>query len=110
MLPFFGFDPAASTAEINVEPRSHDFESSVPFGLLKFNNVTTLCRSGSQLGVDVADIVSAVDRCCANGERVERDLVQPRSRPGGLVFCAGDLPLRPLPLSLFSSNCPPPFA
>ena len=57
----------------------------------------------------VADTVNAVDRCCANVERTERELLQPRPRPGGLVFFAGGLPLRPLPSSLFPSKCPPPF-
>ena len=55
------------------------------------------------------DTVNAVDRCCANVERVERELLQLRPRPGGLVFLAGGLPLRPLPPSLFPSKCPPPF-
>ena len=56
-----------------------------------------------------APLKDAVDRCCANVERTERELLQPRPRPGGLVFLAGGLPLRPLPLSLFSSKCPSPF-
>ena len=34
---------------------------------------------------------------------------EPRPRPGGLVFLADGFPLRPLPLSLFSSKCPSPF-
>ena len=55
------------------------------------------------------DTVNAVDRCCANVERAERELLQPRPRPGGLVFLAGGLPLRPLPPSLFPNKCPPPL-
>ena len=55
------------------------------------------------------DTVDAVDRCCANVECAERELLQPRPRPGGLVFLADGLPLRPLPPSLFSSKCPSPF-
>ena len=51
----------------------------------------------------MADTVNAVDRCCANVERAKRELLQPRPRPGGLVFLAGGLPLRSLP------KCPPPF-
>ena len=39
----------------------------------------------------------------------ERELLQPRPRPGGLVVLAGGLPLRPLPPSLFPSKCSPPF-
>ena len=58
----------------------------------------------------MAEIVIAVGRCCANVERAERKLVQSRPRPGDLVFCAGGLPLRPLPSSLFPSKCPPPLA
>ena len=57
----------------------------------------------------MADTVDAVDHCCANVERAERELLQPRPRPGGLVFLAGGLPLRPLPPSLFSSKYPSPF-
>ena len=57
-----------------------------------------------QQDVDVVDTVDAVDRCCANVERAERELLQPRPRPGGLVFLADGLPLRPLPSSLFSSK------
>ena len=57
----------------------------------------------------MADTVNTVDCCYANVERVEREL-QPRPRPGGLVFHAGGLPLRPLPPSLFPSKCPSPFA
>ena len=53
--------------------------------------------------------VNAVDRCCANVERAERELLQPRPRPGGLVFLADGPPLRPLPSSLFPSKYPPPF-
>ena len=101
------FLPAAIAAEINALSRCDDFGSSVPFGLLQFDNVTTLCITGSQQGVDVADTVDAVDRCCANVERAERELVQPRPRPGGLVFHADGLPRRPLPPSLFPSKCPP---
>ena len=44
----------------------------------------------------MADTVNAVDRCCTNVERAARQLLQPRPRPGGLVFLAGGLPLRPL--------------
>ena len=57
----------------------------------------------------MADTVDAVDRCCANVERTERELLQPRPRPGGLVFLADGLPLRPLPPSLFTSKYPPRF-
>ena len=54
----------------------------------------------------MADTVDAADCCCAN---VERELVQQKPRPGGLVFRAGGVPLRPLPLSLLPSKHPPPF-
>ena len=63
--------------------------------------------------VDVTDTLNnAVNHCCTNVERTERELVQPRSRPGGLVFHAGVFSRRPLPIppSLFSGKCPPPFA
>ena len=85
------------------------FGSSVPFGLLQSDDVTTFCSTGLQQGVDVADTVDAVDHCCANVERTERELLQPRPRPRGLVFLAGGLPLRPLPSSLFTSKYPPLF-
>ena len=58
MLPFPAFDPAAITAEKDAVSRYHSFGSSVPFGLLQSNNVTTLCNTGSQQGVDVADTVT----------------------------------------------------
>ena len=86
-----------------------NFGSSVPFGLLQSDDVTTLFSTSSQQGVDVADTVDIVNRCCANVERAERELLHPRPRPGGLVFLAGGLPLHPLPPSLFSSECPSPF-
>ena len=72
MLPFSAFDPAAITTEIDVVSRCHDFGNSFPFGLLQSKNVTTLCSTGSQQGVDVANTVDTVDRCCTNVERVER--------------------------------------
>ena len=53
--------------------------------------------------------LNAVDSCCANVERVKRELLQWRPRPGGLVCLAGGLPLCPFPPSLFLSKCPPPF-
>ena len=75
MLPFSAFSPAAITAEIDAASRCHDCGTSVPFCLLQFNNVTTLCSTGFQQGVDMADTVNAVDRCCANVERAKRELV-----------------------------------
>ena len=107
--PFLPLTMLQSPLKKNAVSRCRNFESSVPFGLLQSDDVTTLCSTGSQQGVDVADIVDAVDRCCANVERAERELLQPRPRPGGLVFLAGELPLRPLPPSLFSSKYPSPF-
>ena len=101
---------ATITTKKNAVPRCRNFGSSVLFGLLQSDDVTTLCSTGSQQGVDVADTVDAVNRCCANIERAERELLQPRPRPGGLVFLAGALPLRPLSPSLFSSKCPSPFS
>ena len=109
MLPFPAFDSAAITAEKGAVSRCHNFGSSVPFSLLQSINVTTLCSTGSQQGVDVADTVNAVDRCCVNVERAKRELLQPRPRPGGLVLLAGGLPFRPLPPSSSPSKCPPPI-
>ena len=57
----------------------------------------------------MADTVHAVDRCCTNVERTERELLQPRPRPGGLVFLAAGLLLRPLPPSLFPCKYPSLF-
>ena len=85
--------------------RCHNFGSSVLFDLLQSNNVTTLHSTGPQQGVDVVDTVSAVNRCRANVERAKRELVQPRPCPGGLVFLADGLPLRPPSPSLFASKC-----
>ena len=110
MLPLSAFDPAAINAEVDAVSRCHDFGSSVPLGLLHSNNATTFCSTASQQDIVVADTVNAVGRCCANVEHAERELVQPKARPGGLVFRAGGLPRRPLPPSLFPSRCPPPFA
>ena len=104
---YYSLKPVAITTKTNAVSRCRNFGSSVPFGLLQSDDVTTLCSTGSQQGVDVPD---AVDRCCANVERAERKLLQPRPRPGGLVFLADGLPLHPLPPSLFSSKCPSPFA
>ena len=50
------------------------------------------------------DTVDAVDRCCTNFERAERELLQPRPRPGGLVFLADGLPLRRFPRCFFRAN------
>ena len=57
----------------------------------------------------MGDTVNAIERCCANIERTERELFQPRPCPDGLVFHADDLPHRPLSPSLFPSKCPLPF-
>ena len=104
MLTFSAFDSAPTIAEKDAVSRCHNFGSPAPYGLLQSNNVTTLCSTGSQRGVDVADIVSAVDRCCRNVERAERELLQPRPRLGGFVFHAGGLLLCLLPPSRFPSN------
>ena len=107
--PFLPLTMLQSPLEKNAISRCRNFGSSVPFGLLQSDDVTTLCSTGSQQGVDVADTVDAVDRCCAKVELAERELLQPRPRPGGLVFLADGLSLRPLLPSLFSSKCPSPF-
>ena len=88
----------------NAVCRCRNFESFVRFGLLQSDDVTTLCSTGSQQGVDMTDTVDAVDRCCVNVECTERELLQPRPRPGGLVFLAGGLPLRLLPRRFFLAN------
>ena len=75
----------------------------------EISEVPSLCSTGSQQGVDVVDTVDAVDRCCANVGRTERELLQSRPRPGGLVFLAGGLSFRPLPRSFFPSKYPPRF-
>ena len=109
VLPFPALHHATITTKKDAVFRCRNFGSSVPFGLLQSDDVTTLCSTGPQQGVDVADTVDAVDHCCANVERTERELLQPRPRPRGLVFLAGGLPLRPLPSSLFTSKYPPLF-
>ena len=55
-------------------------------GLRQSDDVTPLCSTGSQQGVYVADTVDAVDRCCANVERTERNLLQPRPALAALCF------------------------
>ena len=69
MLPL----PTITTKKDTVS-RCQTFGSSVPFGLLQSDDVTTLCSTGSQQGVDVADTVNAFDRCSANVERAELEL------------------------------------
>ena len=71
MLPFPALNPVAITAEKYAVSRCQIFGSSVQFRLLQSNDVTNLCSTGSQQGVDVPDTVNAVDRCCANVERAE---------------------------------------
>ena len=78
MLPF----PAFDLAEIGAVSICDGFGSSVPFGLLQSDSFTTIFSTGSQKVHDVADTVNAIDRCCVNIERAERELVQPRSRSG----------------------------
>ena len=105
--PFFAaLNHAAITTKKDAVSRCRNFGSSVPFDLLQSDDVTTLCNTGSQQGVYVADTVDAVDRCCENVERTERELLQPRPRSGGLVFLAGGLPLRPLPPVAFYEQIP----
>ena len=58
LLLFPAFDPAAITAEVDAVFRCDDFGSSVPYGLLQSDNVTTLCSTGSQQDVDVADTLT----------------------------------------------------
>ena len=65
MLPFSPFDPAAITAEVDAIPGCHNFRSSVPFGLLQSDDVTTLSGTYSQEAVDVASAVDTFDSCCA---------------------------------------------
>ena len=100
-MPFPALDPAAITAEKDTVPRCHNFGSSVPFGLLQSANFTALCSSGSQQGVDVADIVNAVDRCCANLERAKRAAETSPWRP--CVLC-GPPSSPPAPLVTFSDQ------
>ena len=107
--PFLLLTMLQSPLKKDAVSRCRDFESSVPFGRLQFDDVTTLCSTGSQQGVDMADTVDVIDRCCANVERTKRELLKRRPRPDGLVFLAGGLPLRPLPPSLFPSKYPPLF-
>ena len=64
--PHAALNHATITAEKDAVSRCRNFGSSVSFGLLQSDDVTTLCSTGSQQGVDVPDTVNAVDRCCAN--------------------------------------------
>ena len=83
-----------------------NFGRSAPFGLLQFNDATTLCSTGSQQSVDVPDTVNAVDSCCANVQRAKRELLQRRRRPGGLVFLRDDFFSARFPRRFFRVNTP----
>ena len=104
MLPYSSFDPAAKHAKIDVVSGIHNLGRSVPFGLRQSDNLTTLCGTSSQQGVDVADTVNTVYRFSENVERADRELVQPKPRSGGFVDHAGGLLHRPRFPSL-SSRC-----
>ena len=95
---------AAITAEKDAVSRCRNFGSSVPFGLLQSNDVTALCSTGSQQSVDVPDTVNAVDRCCANVELAERELLQTRPRPGGLCFLRAHFLSTRFPRRFFRAN------
>ena len=72
--PFFPLTPAKVIVQIDAVSRCDDFGSYVPFGLLQSDNVTTLCSTESQQGLNVVNTVNAVDRYCTNVERAERKL------------------------------------
>ena len=110
MLPFSAFDPAASTAKVDALSEGHGFGSSVSFGLLQPKSATSLCSPGSQQCVDLNDPMNFVDRFCAYVERAKREVVQPRPRPGGFVFFADGLLVRPLRPSFFPKKWPSSFA
>ena len=84
----------------------------VPSVLVSCNPMTSqpfAAQVISRVSMCPMPLTSVVDRCCANVERAERELLQPRLRPGGLVLLADGLPLRPLRPALFSSKCPSHF-
>ena len=58
--PFLPLTMLQSPLKQNAISRCRNFVSSVPFGLLQSDDVTTLCSTGSQQGVDVADTVDAL--------------------------------------------------
>ena len=100
--PFLPLTMLQSPLKNDAVSRCRNFVSSVPFGLL--HNPMTSQPFAAQQSVDMPDIVNAVDRCCTNVERAERELLQPRPRSGGLVFLAGGFPLRPFPRRFFRVN------
>ena len=104
MLSFPSFDLAAIAAEVDTVSGCDNFRGSVPLGLLQFDDVTALCGTGSQEGVDVVDAVDAFDSCCADIKSAEREFFQPRPCPGGLVLHAGGRPHRPLPRRFFRAS------
>ena len=65
---------AAIPAEVDAVSGCDTFRGSVPLGLLQSDDVTALCSTGSQEGVDVADAVDAFDSCCADIKSAEREL------------------------------------
>ena len=84
MLLFPHFDPTVITVEIDAVCGCDNFRSSVPFGLLQSDNITTPCSTGPELDVDAADIVNAVDSFFTSVERAKRELIQPRPRLAAL--------------------------
>ena len=85
MLPFPPFDSSAIATEVDAVSGWDKLRHSVQLGLLQSDDVTALCGSGSQEGVDVADAVDAFDSCCANIKSAERELFQPR--PALATWC-----------------------
>ena len=66
MLPFPSSDPSSIATEVDAVSGCDNFICSVPLGLLQSDDVTALCGTGPQEGVDVADAVDAFDSCCAD--------------------------------------------
>ena len=57
----------------------------------------------------MTDTINAVRSCCAHVERAEREVVQTRLRPDGLVFDAGSLSHSPRSVVAFSERTPSGF-
>ena len=106
--PFLPFTPLQSPPKKTRYPDATI--SEVPSFFIFCSRITpqTFAAQGLSM-VSMWPIPLTPYRCCANVEHSERELLQPRPRPGGLVFHAGGLPLRPLPPPSFSSKCPPHF-
>ena len=73
---------------------------------MQSNDVTTLCSTGSQQGVDVPDTVNTVDHCCANVERADVSSSSRDLALANLCFLRMGFLSARFPRRLFRANAP----